>query len=266
MKKERKELKFSLDLQNQEDGRMRVVMFTSAVDDGKVNAVIKGMTTRDKDNSVPFIDAHQQDGSIVRTLLGRVYDVHDGLHNGKDAKIGYITFAQTEAGKEAELLYKTGIARDVSVGIYFYAEDISDEGIIEKSEISELSGVIVGADRLAKAMQSADLESPDIEKLVGNYNDIKPKIKQYRESFMSQELFDNLGLNKTGDETKDIQLVREAVIALIQANNTVEAEEEPSEETLEEEVENQPIQVENQQKGYLTKEEATQLFNNYLRN
>ena len=207
---------------------VRVIITREVQNDDAAYISVDGMNWRDSTEGVPFIDAHNQHGSITENLLGRVMNLQRTEIDGAKVIVGDLVFAETEKGKIAKELYKSGIARDVSVGVTYYEEDVDREnGYIGKSMLYEVSGVIVGANEYAKVLQQAKMEKPDLEKLVGNYNDIKPKIKEYRQAFMSDELFEKLEIEKTGDEVQDIELVLTTIQSKLKPVEVVEAKETP---------------------------------------
>lgn len=241
----------------------KVIITQEVVNNEAAYISVDGMEWRDDSEGVPFIDAHNQHGSIVENLLGRIVNLQKTERNGVKMIVGDLVFADTPNGRIAKELYETGMARDVSVGIMYYESDVDPETeFIQKSKLYEVSGVIVGANEFAKVIQQALMDKPDLNKLVNHYNDIKPRIKAYREAFMTNELFKLLEIEKTGDEVKDIEALAEKIQTLAQPTAVIE-ESEDSESEIENQSEGE-LEPENQEQTYVTVGEAREYFKSLI--
>lgn len=209
--------------------------------------LVKGMSWRDDADGVPFLNQHNNYGSLIDNLLGRVVNLQKKKVDGANSVIGEIKFAESPNGRIAEQLYRSGIARDVSVGVSIEDFDPATQAIT-KSRLYEVSGVTIGANEYAKVIQGLDLDF-NVEAMVKNYVDIRPRLKQYRKLFMSDELFQLLGVTKTGDELVDLKVIHEAFKSSLkkQATETPEPEQ-PAE--------NQP--------ELATKDDLMQVLNKYF--
>lgn len=194
-----------------EDGKpsVKVILSKEVVDlDGEV-VVIDGIELPEN-KSLPFIDAHMSWGSVTETILGRVANLAKGVDKeGIKVLTGDVNFAPTPKGVIAESLYKGGYATDVSIGFIVKDYDAATRRIT-KCMVYELSGVIVGANPHAKVQKSLAIE--ELEKSLQHYKDIKPKVKEYRRFFLSDEFCAALGYEKVEDELINIKNIHDLIV------------------------------------------------------
>lgn len=165
--------------------------------------------------SVPMIDSHNMNGSVVDNVLGRIEKLEIVNESGVKKLQGYAKFANTQRGREAKLLVEGGFVDTVSIGFAVFDYD-NENGIIKESELYEGSLVSVPANPLA-VIEKNDL---DIKTVVKNYDNYKKVIKEYRCLFSSKLLCDKLGYEKTGEELVDIKNVFDLILeSLSKAEN-----------------------------------------------
>ncbi|MGA8094771.1 MAG: hypothetical protein WB823_10965 [Steroidobacteraceae bacterium] len=117
---------------------------------------------------VPLIDSHRDNISGIRSVLGKVTDIHVGhaeLESGitAPALLGTITFADASVNPDAEVaceLYRAGLADALSVGFiplqYSPAYDrIPGAMNISSAELLEVSCVVVPSDENARVLARA---------------------------------------------------------------------------------------------------------------
>lgn len=158
---------------------------------------------------VPLLDAHNSWGSVVDNVLGRVTDISREEVDGVKRIAGKDEYADTPRGRIAKVLVDGGFVTSVSIGFSVLDYDY-DNGIIRESELYEVSLVAIPANPLATIDLGKQTET-ELEKVVKNYKDIKPKVKEYRATFLSDEFCDIVGYQKIGDELIDIVGVFESI-------------------------------------------------------
>lgn len=168
-----------------------------------------------RDNSVPMLDAHNSHGSVVDNQYGRVTNLRKVEIDGVKVLQGEPVWTPcydkngnlvNPRAKAAQLMVEAGIAKTVSIGFAVFDYDYEDR-LIKESELYELSLVSVPANPAAVidvGKKAADETIKELEKRVKYYSDILPRIKSYRQLFMSKELCDILDYEKTGNEIEDI--------------------------------------------------------------
>ena len=65
-----------------------------------------------------------------------------------------------------------------------------------------------------KAYESGKESDINLAKFVLWGKEAKPKLKAYREAFMAEEIFEKLGLKKSGDEILDIKSVCDIILSM----------------------------------------------------
>lgn len=147
-----------------------------------------------------LVDAHNSNGSVVDNLIGKMNNIEKTTIDGVKQLSGSIEFAPTERGQKAKQLVDGGFATTLSIGFGVNEYDYKASRILE-SELYETSLVMVPSNVGSK-----------ITKALEAYSDIHPKIKQYRKLFMSKEITEPLGYEKTGDELTDIKNIYDLLV------------------------------------------------------
>ena len=179
---------------------------------------IDGMNIDNFKANPVLLDAHNMHGSVVDNVLGRVEDIRKTIDDaGVKVLQGILKFADTPRALIAKSLVDGGFVNTVSVGFNISDYDRKN-AIATKSELYELSLVSVpaniGATIGAKGMKADEIGGELVKKLK-NYEEIHPTIKEYRKNFMSKELCELIGYEKTGDEANDIANIYKAMTELI---------------------------------------------------
>lgn len=159
--------------------------------------VVKLSGCRNLGESVVFIDAHMQNGSVITTRLGTAINSRiDG-----DEMVADIKFVNTEAGKQAEM-----IAADkdhvfpVSIGFGVYEFDEVTKEVLDWEQY-EVSAVNVPANKGAM-IKNKSLEE-GVQRLEKAERDARV-LKEYRRVLMSNKLWSTLGLTKGENELANV--------------------------------------------------------------
>lgn len=226
--------------------------------DGEI-VLVDGIEYPKGDMGIPLLDAHRMRESVVDNVLGKVYNIRKKSVDGVKMLVGEINFAPTPQGDIAKRLVEDGYVDSVSIGFLVKEYDPST-ATITKSEVYELSLVSVPANPEARIQISKSLKNVDdlskLEKTFKHYDEIRLKIKEYRNLFMSDDLFAKLSIEKSGDELIDMKNVYDAIINGINLQvNIVNSD--PTE------AENLLPQAENQQTK-ITKDDIEKAVNLFL--
>lgn len=228
-KGEQPTVKLQAELKSTQSG-VKAVLTKEMMDrDGEIVS-INGIDIKNyKDNPV-LIDAHDMNGSVVEKLLGRVNNLKKTTKDGIKELVGELEFAPTPNGDIARKLVEGGFSRTLSIGFSVNDYDATTK-TITKSELYETSLVIVPSNVGARIMKNfnPDNTADEMIKKLKNYEDIHPKIKEYRRLFMSDELAEILGYEKTGNELVDIKSVFDLIVDRIKSTEP-QQEETPQEE------------------------------------
>jgi len=174
---------------------------------------------------------------------------------------GIVEFAEHEAAQTLKNLVMMGIIKTVSIGMgvkEIQEEEGSKKGQkmvrLTKTDLFETSFVAMPSNTEAEVLnivRSKEFEedkAKDVIIKLLNLAEIKPKIKNYRDLFLSDDLCAKLDYEKTGDEIKDAQNIYKLL------TSKEEAPEEKPEETLKAEETPKPRQA--------TDEEVKAIFAN----
>jgi HK97 family phage prohead protease len=231
-----------------EQGTIKMVLTKEIVDrDGEMISV-DGMDVTNFKNNPVMIDAHNMNGSIVDNVLGKVNNLKKSTdEKGIKQWVGEPEFAPTPKGQVAKMLVDGGYVKTVSVG--FGVKDFDHTtGLITKSELYEVSLVAVPSNvgaMISKSLKGDETVETKLIKSLGNYENIKKKIKQYRALFMSDELWAERKMTKSGNELVDLK----AIFDVLTKEITNEKEEQDSEKEKVENKEEQTDESQNEQNG-----------------
>ena len=197
---------------------IRAVLSKEIVDrDGEI-VLISGLEIGDRKLGVPLLDAHNMMGSVVDNVLGRVINLKKTKVDGIPMLTGELRFARTKRAQEAKELVEDGFVDSVSIG--FAVKEYDPEILtITKSALFETSLVSVPANPEALIDIGKTMDEESAKKLV-NYEDIHPKIKEYRRFFM-KELPGLLEVPIIGNELMDMKSVYEAIVDLKQSHKVL---------------------------------------------
>lgn len=190
------------------DGVVKVALTKEITDrDGDIISV-DGMDLSNYQKNPVVLDAHMMNGSVIDTMLGNMKNITKTTdERGIKMITGEIDFAPSPKGQIAKMLVEGGYAKTVSVG--FGVNDYNAEmRTITRSELYEVSLVNVPANveaQVIKSLKGDETVEGKLIKTLKNYDDIKPKIKQYRALIMNDDLCKKLGYEKTGDELVDLK-------------------------------------------------------------
>jgi len=221
-----------------EDDKFKTVISKEITDrDGEV-VKVEGINTKNYESNPVLLDAHNMQGSVVTTVLGKVVNlIKTKAVDGVNELLGELVFANTPNAQMAKSLVQEGFVKTVSMGFGVRDYDHASKTINE-SELYEVSLVSVPANVGALIGKSFNIEQPnDLIKRLKNYQDIKPKIKEYRNFFLSKEITDLLGYEKTGNELIDMKAIYNSIIKELQEPEPIveTQQEEPEAETQPEE-------------------------------
>lgn len=192
----------------------RVNLTVQTVDrDGEI-VLVDGVSIPDT-RTVPLLDAHQSNGSVVDNVLGKISNIEKVDVGGVRRITGVDSYAPTPRGDIAKVLVDGGFVSSVSIGFGVVDYDY-ESSVITKSELYEVSLVAIPANPFATIELGKQTEA-ELDKVIKNYKDIKPKVKEYRKTFLSDELCDILGYKKTGDELIDIVSIYDLMLAKVQS-------------------------------------------------
>lgn len=189
-----------------------VVLTKEIVDrDGEV-VLVDGMDLTNFEQNPVLIDSHEYRSSVIDRVLGKVVNLKKIIDtDGHKALVGNIEFAPTPSGQLAKSLVDGGFVKTVSIGF----RGIWDGMTCVKSELFELSLVAIPANigAMFKSVKGfEDTEETDFIKILNHYNELKSKVKVYRDTFLDNELWKSLDIEKTGDEIQDIIIVSDALL------------------------------------------------------
>jgi HK97 family phage prohead protease len=174
---------------------------------------------RYKKNPV-FIWGHKTAGDVY-DVLGQTkeWDIETDKDGVKMLTFA-VDYADHQKAQDAKAMHEKGMGTGISIGFRVpkdgyqpYEEEMG--GVINKSELYEISNVIVGAN--PEALQFAKshklLTEQEEKRLImeRNYPIYKEKIKYFRKKFLSKELCESLGYEKTGTELEDISKIYDKI-------------------------------------------------------
>lgn len=226
IKKENKLKQMTSSLQN-EDGMVKVILTKEIEDrDGEVIKVAGVNIDNFRKNPI-VLDTHRHNTSI-EDIIGRMPNVEKTTDaNGIPMIVGEVEFADTPKGQLAKKLVDKNILKTVSIGFSSKDFDVATRTITE-SELFEVSFVSVPANPEATTMKNAKIkelveadDSKELFKVLENYLEIHPRIKQYRKLLLGEELTEKLGYEKTGEELKDLKAVYDLIVAKLNAPKQV---------------------------------------------
>lgn len=228
---------------DQEKNRVKVVLTKEVVDDHGEIVDVDGVDLKRYKKNPIVLWQHPQTkffsgGIQIEDIMGQMGEItKEKDKKGVKMITGIVEFADHEKAQTLKRLVMMGIIKTVSVGmgVSEYEEEEIKKGVkirrLTKTNLFETSFVAMPANTEAEVIDivrsndfGTDRAKDVIVKLL-NLADIKPKIKKYRELFLSDEICDMLEYEKTGDEIKDIQKIHE----LLTTKKVEEPEDEPEE-------------------------------------
>jgi HK97 family phage prohead protease len=197
------------------DENFEVVLTREIEDrDGEI-IVVDGIDTTNFEKNPVLLDSHDHTSTIER-VIGRVKNLNKTKIDDVPALVGTIEFAPTDKGELAKTLVANKFVNSVSIG---FGNTAWDGKRCIKCELFEVSLVAIPAN-VEAVIKTLKEEKLDLNKVLKHYKEIKTKIKNYRDVFMSNELWEKLGINKTGDELQDLIIIQNAINNLITSLST----------------------------------------------
>lgn len=174
--------------------------------------MVDGIDMERYKNNPVFLWGHKTSGDVY-DILGNTknWDIEIDEQGRKMLTFG-VDYADHEKAQAAKQMHDKGMARGISIGFRFnpdgYIRNENGINYITKSELKEISNVIVGANPDALQMaKSYNLLNETTEKeliIAKNFPLYKQKIKMFRSKFLNEELCKKLNYTKTGNEILDI--------------------------------------------------------------
>lgn len=198
-----------------EDGKIKVVITKEIVDRYAEIVKVDGLDLKNYKKNPVFIDAHASTGSVVDKALGILKNItKEKDKDGIKMITAEIDFAPTPNGQLAKELFEGGYVSTVSIGFRIMPKGYDMESrTITKSELIEVSAVLVPANTAAQVIKAFKIDGGDGEKSIRLKNALmahfanKPALKAYRKLLLGDELCNQLGYTKTGVELTDIENV-----------------------------------------------------------
>jgi HK97 family phage prohead protease len=194
---------------------IKLIITKEIIDRDGETVSVDGMDITNFLKNPVLLDAHYMNGSVIQTMLGKIVNLQKTTdENGVKMIMGEIEFAPNPNGQIAKDMVKGGFAKTFSVG-YSVTDYNAQLKRITGSELYEVSLVNVPANveaQITKGMKEGESMSDKLFKTISNYTDIKPKIKQYRALFMSDALFEKLGLTKSDDELVNMKNIYDEIM------------------------------------------------------
>ena len=154
-----------------------------------------------------LVDSHNYRDSVVSRVLGKFTNVKKETRDGVKRLAGDIEFANTPSGQIAKHLVEDGFVSTLSIGFGVKEYDVETNRIL-KSELYECSLVAVPSNVSAQIMKSKGISEEEVptelEKILLNYKEIHPKIKEYRKLIL-EDLAKFVGFEPQGNELIDLQ-------------------------------------------------------------
>lgn len=170
-----------------------------------------------------LIDAHNINGSVVQTVLGRLKNITKTKDaDGVKLLSGVAEFADTPNGNIARKLVEEGYLKTVSIGFGVLDYDAKDMRI-SKSELYETSLVSVPANvqaTIGKSLKADERIEDAVVKRLKNYDYIKPVLKEYRNFIQDDGLRALLGYEPTGDELIDLKNIFDLIHLKLKAEDS----------------------------------------------
>lgn len=170
-----------------------------------------------------LIDAHNINGSVVQTVLGRLKNLTKTKDaNGVKLLSGVAEFADTPNGNIARKLVEEGYLKTVSIGFGVLDYDAKDMRI-SKSELYETSLVSVPANvqaTIGKSLKADERIEDAVVKRLKNYDYIKPVLKEYRNFVQDNDLRALLAYEPTGDELIDLKNIFDLIHLRLKAEDS----------------------------------------------
>ena len=191
-----------------ENDLYRVIITKEIVDrDGEL-VLVDGIDTTEFMQNPIFISQHNASGRIEDTVIGKFERLEKSTDaDGIKVLYGFIRFADTPEATVKQKLVDDGFISTVSMG---FGSKIYDGNKITNCVLYEVSLVLLPAN-IGAVFKSKDMQN--------HYNEIKTKIKVYRDAFMSEKSFKMLELEKTGNEVQDILNFIEKLELKMMGNN-----------------------------------------------
>lgn len=209
---------------------------------------------RDRDGEIVSIDGldltnymknpglffgHKALNGTLYDMIGTVEDIKKEVdRDGLKMVTGLPRFARHQVAQDAMAMYEDGILVTGSIGFMEKGYD-SETKIITESEMLEFSLVGVPSNVEASQVKQLDKLNNELATKLTNYEDIHPKIKQYRKLFLSEEFVNLFGYEKEGDELIDLKNIHDLIVKSVEEAQE-EAEEVETPQEPEPEVETQP--------------------------
>jgi HK97 family phage prohead protease len=203
---------FQTEVTKSEDGRIKIILSKQVEDrDGEV-LMIDGCDIENFRKNSIVLWGHRMIGGDIEDVIGTLVNIEKTVdQNTVPMMTGYVEFADHPKAQYLKGMVEKGIITSVSVG--FGIKDggyNADTRTINQWELYEVSFVTVPANpeaRVTKGMKKAIQIEKDPYKMLLNYERIHPVVKTFRKLFLSDELCEKIGYNKTGNELEDIQNV-----------------------------------------------------------
>lgn len=270
-KKERsmKQKSFSFKAVESDTGK-RIVLTKEVRDrDGEILSIDGAELDNYKANPGLFFGHKALDGSLY-DMIGVIEDLR--IETDKDG-IKMITgrprFARHQVAQDAKQMWEDGILITGSVGFIEKGYEIETKTVTHW-ELLEYSLVGVPSNTEAKVIKKLEEENNKLARKLLNHDEIHPRIKEYRKLFLSNELMEKLGYEKTGNEIIDVKNVYDLLTKELDAEpkeeeKVTEPEEKPEDEvvaveetpTTEEAEENPEAEEATKEPEVATKEDIT---------
>lgn len=174
--------------------------------------------------------AHRSWNPDIEDVVGNLSDIKKEKDaDGVMMLTAIVNFADHPKAQYLKRMVEKGIVKGISMG--FRVNDggyDAETRVINKSELFEVSFVPVqantGATVLSKGAKHVIDTVNEIDKMGGakeeiyknlaTLSDIHPKIKSYRKTIQSDEIFKALEIEKTGNELTDIKNIYEKVLSI----------------------------------------------------
>lgn len=171
---------------------------------------IDGLDISNYEKNPILIDSHNYYDTIER-IIGKIENIQKTTDtDGVKILKGNIIWADTEKAQIAKALVDGGFLKTVSIG---FGNCEWSGNICNKAELYEVSLVALPANTEAIIKQYKEANNEfDLTKTLKHYEEIKKKIKVYRDKFMNNDLWKNLEIEKTGDEIEDIITIADELI------------------------------------------------------
>lgn len=202
----------------------KVVLTKEVYDRDREVVDVDGLDISNYLNNPILVDAHNAWGSVIENVLGRIDNVRKekGMDGVKEV-VGELVFADTTKGREAKILVEGGFVKTVSIGFGVKEYNLQERRIMT-SELWECSLVAIPSNVAAqisknKSFNADNSVADELTKVLNNYADIHPKIKEYRK-VLFEDLAKAINYKATGDELFDLKTVVDTILEKLESSST----------------------------------------------